>query len=47
MRCKRCGKCNITNSTKTAHSWLVSQECDYCHFMGIRHGGKHRFVPNA
>lgn len=45
MRCKSCGICNITNSTKTAHSWLVGQQCDNCHFLGIRHGGKHRFVP--
>ena len=45
MRCKLCGKINITGSIHTAHSWIVSQHCNSCHFLKIKNGGKDRFVP--
>ena len=36
MRCKLCGKTNHTKSKNTAHSWVVSQQCGPCHYLGKR-----------
>jgi len=36
MRCKLCGKINQTSSKNTAHSWVHSQHCGYCHYIGRR-----------
>jgi len=36
MKCKLCGKSNHTGSKNTAHSWVVSQHCGKCHFLGRR-----------
>lgn len=36
MKCKLCGKANHTGSKNTAHSWVHSQHCPQCHFLGRR-----------
>ena len=36
IRCKLCGKSNHTRSKNTAHSWVHSQHCGICHFLGRR-----------
>ena len=36
MKCKLCGKANHTRSKNTAHSWVHSQHCGKCHFLGQR-----------
>jgi hypothetical protein len=36
MKCKLCGKANHTHSKNTAHSWVVSQQCGPCHYLGRR-----------
>ena len=37
MKCKLCGKANHTHSKNTAHSWVKSQHCGYCHYLGLRY----------
>jgi len=34
MKCKLCGKANHTGSKNTAHSWVHSQHCSQCHYLG-------------
>jgi len=36
MKCKLCGKANHTGSKNTAHSWVHSQHCPQCHYLGYR-----------
>jgi len=36
MKCKLCGKANHTHSKNTAHSWVKSQHCGYCHYLGFK-----------
>jgi len=36
IRCKLCGKANHTKSKNIAHSWVHSQHCGPCHFLGSR-----------
>jgi hypothetical protein len=41
MKCKLCGKANHTHSKNTAHSWVKSQHCGYCHYLGLRYPYPH------
>lgn len=36
MRCKLCGKVNNTATKNRAHSWVHSQHCARCHYLGMR-----------
>ena len=36
MKCKLCGKANQTATKNKAHSWVHSQHCGQCHYLGQR-----------
>lgn len=36
MKCKLCGKATQSGTKNKAHSWVHSQHCGYCHYLGQR-----------
>ena len=36
MKCLLCHKANQCATKNTAHSWVHSQHCGYCHYLGMR-----------
>ena len=36
VKCKLCGKPNHTRSKNTSHSWVHSQHCETCNYLGRR-----------
>ena len=36
MKCLLCGKTNQSGSKNKVHSWIHSQHCPTCHYLGRR-----------